>query len=384
MRFFLVGLLLFLSWSPGSAQTVGDSVADFGFDYFQRMAGDENTVVSPLSIHAAFSMLTLGASGSTESQARKVLRLQPGFPANYKLLLSSLQPKGEGKFSLASKVWPSRDFRLTEEFTKLCAQSFDATPEVLNFGEAAEARDIINSWVSERTEGLIPQLLPPQSVKSSTELVLSNALYFEASWSNGFRPDSPQGTFYTPTGEVKTPMMSGIVRGLYFQNEEMEAVSLPYEGCPVAMMVIVPKDGLSQGRESLSKELMTEVEMGALRGGSLKMDLSMPKFKVSEASKPLPILKEMGMKQMLGSDPDFSRLAEDAKGLAVDECFHQAVVEVDENGTRAAAATAIATTRGVPKDPPKQVVIDRPFFFVLYQRSTLAPLFIGQVVDPTK
>ena len=116
-----------------------------------------------------------------------------------------------------------------------------------------------------------------------------------------------------------------------------------------------------------------------MRGGG-KISVTMPKFTISQESDPLPTLKAMGMGQLLGASPDLSRLAENPGGLSVDKCFHQAVVEVDESGTKAAASTAVIMVRS----PMPTIVLDRPFFFVLYHRSTLAPLFIGQVVDPTK
>jgi serine protease inhibitor len=383
MRILLVGLLMLFTWLPGSAQTVGDSVAEFGFDYFQRTATEGNTVVSPLSIHAAFSMLTLGAAGETESQTLDVLRLKADFPSKYEVLLKSLQPR-EGRFSLASKVWPNNGFRLKKEFLRLCALTFDAAPETLDFRKVEAARTTINSWVEKRTDGLIPELLPPNGIDSGTELVLSNALYFEASWTNGFRENATRpGTFHTPEGQVEAPMMHGRVEGLHYETKDLVVVSLPYKSCPVAMMIVMPNSSLLKARKILNKELLSTVEMSSLKGDSTKMNLSLPKFTVSEASKPLPILKAMGMTKMLDSSPDLGNLAENSNGLKIDDCFHQARIEVDENGTRAAAATAITITRSAPTDV-KRIDIDRPFFFVLYHRSTLAPLFIGQVVDPTK
>ena len=384
-------LVLFLSLST-LAQTAGDSVADFGFDYFSRVAKTENTVVSPLSIHACFAMLTLGTSGETETETLKVLGLKEGFEESYHHLLLGLRFAEElkpgrkaedelpGQVSLASRIWPSQKLNLKSAFKKDCQETFGAAPESLNFGNSKEARKRINEWVSKLTQELIPELLPPGALDSSTELVLTNALYFKGTWQSGFDPLLTRpGTFHAPAGEVEVPMMHGQQDALFFESKDLTAVSMPYKSGPFAMLFVGPKVELADCKAKLNRKLLSDVEMNAMshRG---KVRVTLPKFTISQESEPLPVLKSMGMVKLLGDRPDFSRLAENPDGLAVDKCFHQAVVEVDESGTKAAAATAVVTVRS----PMPTIVLDRPFFFVLYHRSTLAPLFIGQVVDPTK
>ncbi len=386
MRSLLAGLLVLFLSVPTLAQTAGDSVADFGFDYFSRVAKDGNTVVSPLSIHACFAMLTLGTSGPTEAESLKVLRLKPGFPQGYRHLIQGMRfapaPRDEtpGQLSLASRVWPSSKLKLKASFLELSKETFGAAPESLNFADTKAARRRINEWVSRETQKLIPELLPSGALDSSTELVLTNALYFKAQWESAFDPAHTRpGPFHTPSGKIEVPMMHGQVEGLFHQTSEMTAVSLAYKGGPFAMLFVAPKNGLAEGKTKLSKSLLSTVERNAMGGGG-KVSVTVPKFTISQESDPLPALRAMGMGQLLGSNPDFSRLAENPGGLSVDKCFHQAVVEVDESGTKAAAATAVVMVRS----PMPSIVLDRPFFFVLYHRSTLAPLFIGQVADPTK
>ena len=394
MRSFplLSGLLLLFLSLPTLAQTAGDAVADFGFDYFSRVAKKENTVVSPLSIHACFAMLALGTSGETETETLKVLGLKEGFEESYRHLLLGLRFAEEvrpgrreddelpGRVTLASRIWPSQKLTLKSTFKKACQETFGAAPETLDFGNSKGARKRINEWVSKLTQELIPELLPPGSLDSSTELVLTNALYFKASWQTGFDPLLTQpGTFHALTGEVEVPMMHGQQDALFYESNDLTAASMPYKGGPFAMLFVSPKVELAECRARLNKKLLSNVEKNAMSNRG-KVRVIMPKFTVSQQSEPLPVLKSMGMVKLLGNSPDFSRLAKDPDGLVVDKCFHQAVVEVDESGTKAAAATAVVTVRS----PMPAIVLDRPFFFVLYHRSTLAPLFIGQVVDPTK
>lgn len=377
MRSLVLVLLLAL---PLSAQSLGDSVADFGFDLFGRVAENKNTVVSPLSLHAAFAMLTLGAQGETREQSLEVLRMtEESFP-EYETLLSNLQPQ-KGKLSLASRLWPRQGFHPKLSFVTDCGRFFGAAPKVLNFSEPAEAIQEINSWVSEKTESLIPNLLPPGSVDGGTELVLTNALFFEGEWLSGFRDGATSpGEFQTLSdGKVTVPMMRGRVRGGYLSDGDWEAVSLPYKESPVAMAVIVPSGELKKTHGKLGADLLRRLENGG--APQMVIDMEMPKFTIDVESRPLTTLREMGMKKLLGSQPDLSALAVSSNGLRVSECFHQARVEVDENGTRAAAATAIVITRGAVMEAVRMKV-DRPFYFVLYHRSTLAPLFIGQIANP--
>jgi serpin B len=385
--FLLLFLLLFLFLgSTALAESPGRAASDFGYRYFQTQSGDTNIVVSPFSIHAAFSMLALGTAGETRNETLAVLKLDPNFGEDYANFLKRLEPEA-GKLSLASKAWPSTKFKLLPEFTKACELAFGAAPETTDYSNPESARAKINAWVGEKTEKEITELIPPGGVRSDTELTLSNALYFEGKWANAFDPNSTEpGPFYSPTGEVTVPMMAATLPVAYHNDETFEAVSLPYVDSELAMGLVVPKERngwksvspkLGLAVESLEQDALSQ-ERNAVNQGHIR--LSMPKFKVSQSSKPLPALRKMGMVKVLGGEADFSKLGTPG-GVSVGNCFHQAVVEVDEKGTKAAAATAIMVTRSLPTIKA-EVKVDRPFFFVIYHRPSLAPLFIGQVTTP--
>ncbi|MFA5508323.1 MAG: serpin family protein [Vulcanimicrobiota bacterium] len=379
MRSIFVGLCFLMSLLPALSQTTGGSVADFGFDYFRRVAKDQNAVVSPLSMHAAFAMLTLGVSGRAETETLRVLRLPKNFAVDYQDLLDQLK-HGPADVNLASKVWTSKRLKLQEGFVRNCASIFGASPETLDLSDLSKARKKINDWVSARTEGLIPELLPSGGLNNSTELVLSNALYFKGQWTHGFSPDyTREGTFRTPEGEVQTPFMRGKVMGSFLEEEGLKAVSLPYQDSPYAMLLILPDKDLASIRPQLDKALLAEVERLSEQDRETEFFVILPKFTVRQESQPLSVLKAMGMKKITGPSADFSKLVENPAGLQVSECYHEAVVEVDENGTRASAATALMITRS---GGTRSLAFDRPFYFVLYHRDSLAPLFVGQVVDP--
>lgn len=381
MRFVFLTLFCGLCCLPVQAQSLGPSVAKFGFDYFRRESGNEkNVVLSPLSIHAAFSMLALGAREESYEEARRVLRLPSNFTKEYSEFLETLSPE-VGTLKLASNVWPSASFKLHPSYLSDALKAFAAQPESLDFNEPEAARKTINAWVEERTEELISELIPAGGITEATDLVLSNALYFQGQWVTPFRESmTKEQTFYSPKGELQVPTMRGVVAGRYYGDENLELVSLPYEASSLSMAFFVPrsKNGWSKLRGRVERTLLAELE----RSGEKRLDLCLPKFKVSQESEPIATLKSMGMISLLGSNPNLEGLSPQG-GLQVSDCFHQAVVEVDEKGTKAAAATAIVTFRSVSTpEYDHSVRIDRPFFFAIYHRDTLALLFVGQVLDP--
>jgi leukocyte elastase inhibitor len=387
MRCLLTLFFLGLLAGAGHAESPGRAVSDFGFDYFGQTAEAENMVCSPLSIHAAFAMLNLGAAGDTQAEAAKVLRLSDSQTRSYASYVKDLTPE-VGQLALASRLWPSVNFQLKQSYLQDCASSFGAAPESLDYKNSENARQTINKWVSEHTQQEIEELIP--RLNAGVSLVLSNALYFKGQWAQPFHEQgTAPGPFQTPNGTVQAPMMRGLFPALYFQNKDLEVVSLPYLESNLAMALILPRqnDGWKTLRKDLTNELLYQVEdsqskpgMGSDRIG--KMQITLPKFKVRQESQPLTTLRSMGMTQLLSANPDLSRLSESG-GLFVSDCFHQAVVEVDEKGTKAAAATAIVVTRSTPQ-VRATVHFDRPFFFIVYDRENLAPLFIGRVTDPTK
>lgn len=380
MRILLVLFLVLLCLPPVQAESPAEAVSQFGFDYFRHCKGDENLVVSPLSLHAAFSMLCLGTDGETRLQSLDVLGLNKNYGRDYRDFLRTLRSR-KGSLSLASRVWPSQSTQLLNSYSKACLEAFGADPVPLDFRKPEAARKIINAWVSERTQAMIEELIPPGGLAADTSLALSNALYFEGQWANPFNQRATRpGSFQTPKGAVEVPMMRGSLKASYTSNENFHLLSLPYEDSPIAMAVLLPKrpDGWRRLKSKVGEHLLRKLHQSEIE--PTKISVTMPKFKVSQASKPIPLLQDLGLTNLLSAGADFSRLTS-TQGLQVSDCFHEAVVEVDEKGTKASAATTIVMTRSVPR---QSVVINHPFFFAIYDRQSLAPLFLGQVTDPTK
>lgn len=385
MRLFLTLTLLLSLWTLALAESPRKNTEGFGFRYFRATKDQGNVVCSPLSLQAAFGMLALGAEGESRQEAWSVLGLDDEYVKNYSETVESLTPT-VGQLSLASRLWPSNRIKLKPAYNKACEQAFGASAEPLNYGHPESARKRINEWTSKRTQGLIEELIPPRGIDSTTALVLSNALYFKGQWQHPFREElTKPGTFHAPDKKLELPFMNSLVPAAYRKTENYIAVSLPYEGSDLAMAFIMPsgEQAWQQTRADLNSDFLLTLEKNGGShglGGGGKIQLTLPKFKVRQESRPLDLLRSIGLKQLLSSNPQLTALS-DSKDLRVSDCFHQAVVEVDEKGTKAAAATAIVVTRSMPR-VKATVVIDRPFFFAIYQRSSGAPLFLGQVTHP--
>lgn len=368
------------------AEPPSRAVEKFGYRYLALQEGDSNIAFSPLSIHAAFAMLCMGAGTDTYKQTREALHLEENFASPYKALLKSFKPEGS-KLSLAARLWPSNNFTLLKSFEERCRSVFGAEPELLDYSKTEQARSTINAWVADITEQQITELIPKGGVDSQTTLVLSNALYFEGPWDKPF-PEKKTGpsTFYAPEGAKEVPTMQGRFIPIYYDEDDFTAVELPYEDWTYAMAIVVPRS--PEGWRTLGQNLPEHLlqNLRSAREGLTeadysfrKLELRLPKFSIKQASEPIPLLRELGMKSLFNA-PDLSRMSPES-GLRVGNCFHQAVVEVDEKGTKAAAATAVVVLRAAPR-VVKTVVVDRPFFFIIYHTETLTPLFMGRVVDP--
>lgn len=381
MKTIFAGVMMLVALAgPTLAQDTGSALNRFGYDFFLQTKDKGNAAYSPLSIHAAFAMLTLGAGGDTRTESLKVLGLSESALAGYQGFVKKLDP-GPGKLSLASRLWPSTRLRLKPSFVGSCEKVFGSGLQQLDYSKPEAARGVINSWTAEHTNDLIKELIPPRGVTSDTVLGLSNALYFKGSWQYPFSEhDTHPGVFHAASGDKEVSFMRAVHYTEWATNEDYQAVSLPYEDSNLAMAIVMPSS--QESWQSVKERLGSEILPRLARSGRSVDDvveLLLPKFKVSASSKPLGILGKMGLHLMLSSEPDFSAMV-DGGGLTVDQCFHQVVVAVDEKGTEAAAATAILVLRGMPQIE-HTITIDQPFFFVLYDQQSMAPLFLGQVVE---
>lgn len=360
------------SWAPAATA--------FALD-LHRGTEAGNTAVSGVSAYVALSMLAEGSQGSTRESFAAALGgpLDKAFHIDNERALAAFNDTAGVKLSSASAVWADSGVELGGPFTEAVGVHYGAAPSPLTFSsDPAAATRVANSWVKDHTAGMIEELFTEGDLRGAT-FVLANAVAFEGEWLTPFDPaDTTDKPFAAPTGEVTVPTLSANNEAFgYLDGDGFEAVVLPYQGSMSSLVLLLPD--ADSDLASLEKALSAEsLKAAAMVRGRRPLNLTLPKFKLEV---------EHDLKEVLGSTALSSALASGdyggiAPGIVVDPAKQKVFFEVDEQGTKAAAATGIVGTRSVPP-PPIDVHFDRPFVFALWHVETGVPLFTGRVVDPS-
>jgi len=378
------------------------AVDAFGADLYgvlAQTAGDGNLVFSPASIVTALAMTYAGAVGPTADEMAKTLHfglqgdaLHQAFNSLDSLLESrSWQGKdSEGKdqgvlVKTANSLWAQKDLPFERLFLDTLAADYGAGVRLVDYRTAAEdARETINEWVAGQTEDKIKDLIPQGALDELTRLVLVNAVYLDATWAYQFDKDmTTDGQFTTLVGSaVTTPMMRQSAGFAYGMGEGWEAVELPYARDELSMLLIVPQQGRFAEIEGRLKNGLLDEVIGGLSNDA-EVDLTMPKFKFRTQAGLADALKALGMEKAFDPEAaDFSGMTKQ-EALYVSDVIHEAYIAVDEEGTEAAAATAVIMRATAAPLTMVQMKVDRPFLFALRDRDTGAILFLGRVTDPT-
>ena len=369
----------------------------FALDIYQTLrAQDGNLILSPFSMSLGLAMTYAGAHGATESQMAETLRfdlpqdrLHPAFNA----LDQELATRGESKsdeeeplqLNIANAVWAEQTYPFLQEFLDLIASNYGAGIRIADFVNQYESiRKEINAWVYDETQEKIKDLLPDGSLNPDTRMVLVNAIYFKADWLSQFDAgDTYDSPFNLLDGtDVTVKMMNQGMLVAYTRGDGFQAVELPYAGDTAAMDIIVPDEGNFDAFEaSLNSDLLNKTLNGLQ---STSMMLSLPKFTFESSFSLSDALKSMGMADAFDPDnADFSGMT--AKNdLFISDVIHKAFVAVDEEGTEAAAATAVIIEAVSAIMYDVTLTIDRPFIFIIRDKPSGQILFIGRVLNPTR
>lgn len=388
------------STSSSGVETLTEDNAEFAYDLYDEIKQSEsgNFFYSPHSISSALAMTYAGAEGTSESEMKSALEftqpeadLHPAFNRLDLTLEQRANQSGNSKsgspfdLNIANSIWGQRGFDFKQPFLDTLAKHYGAGLRVLNFQEQPDAaRNTINRWVENQTDDNIKDLMPKSSITPDTRLVLTNAIYFKASWAHKFDENQTrQAQFNTLSGQnVSVDMMSlRQQNGLaYTAGSNWQAVELPYVGDEVSMVLIVPDAGaFNQVEQQLSGTWINSI-FDDLSGEPV--DLDMPKFDIETKFSVKKMLQALGMEQPFAPGAaNFSGMADDPR-LFIQDAIHQSFVSVDEKGTEAAAATGVSMgVTSVPKY--KSLTIDRPFIFAIHDRQSDAVIFTGRVTDPS-
>ena len=380
----------------------------------QLATGDENLCISPYSIDSALAMTFAGADGETRTEMARVLHFPNDgkSPASFYALQNSLEQmsaktaelvKESKKFggpsepitlNIANRLFAQKGYHFRQTYLSLVKQNFDGAFEPLDFvADPAAATQHINKWVADRTRDRIRDLIPGGALDNTTRLVLANGLYLKAPWANAFSQNAtqPELFFVRGGGPVDVPMMRKTDKHFgYARHEGFTVVGLPYASDELQFVVLLPDD--INGLRGLESKLSGDTLASCAKLEKRDVDLHLPKFKLEPPTITLAKQFEaLGMKtafdQPKGSanfDKIAPRTPEDY--LYISQIFHKTFIALDEKGTEAAAATAVAMLAGSAlrpaPPPPIEVKVDRPFAYAIQHVPSGVCLFLGRVTDP--
>jgi len=380
----------------------------------QLATGNENLCISPYSIESALAMTFAGADGETRTEMARVLHFgnDAGVPASFAALQHSLEEmsaktaaivKESKKFggpsepitlNIANRLFAQKGYAFREAFLSLVKQNFGGAFEPIDFvANPAAATQHINKWVADQTHDRIRDLIPGGALDKTTRLVLANALYLKAPWANEFAQNATQPQpFHVHGGTpVNVPTMRKTDKNFgYAKREGFSAVSLPYVGNDLQFVVLLPDE--VNGLRALESKLTSDTLAGCARLERRDVDLHLPKFKLEPPTITLAEKFEaLGMKTAFDKpqgSANFDKIAPRTPRdyLYISQIFHKTFIAVDEKGTEAAAATAVAMMAGSalrsPPPPPIEVKVDRPFVYAIQHVPSGVCLFLGRVTDP--
>ena len=347
----------------------------------------ENLFFSPWSISSALAMTYEGAKGNTAKEMQNVFH----FPENDISRTSSFaalhnkinESNNEYELSTANALWAQKDYPFLEEYTEKIDQYYGGKVTNLDFSDSAGSANTINSWVEDKTKNKIKDLVPSSALSSYTKLVLTNAIYFKGTWIQQFDKSKTEEEDFKITDfekvEVNMMHIGEKEEFIYSENEDLQIIELPYKGEKLSMLILLPKENdLKPIEDMLTAEKLNELKSEMY---STDVIVSIPKFTFETKYFMVDNLKNMGMHDAFGN-ADFSGM-DGTKELYISNVIHQAFVDVDEEGTEAAAATAVVM--GITSIAPKPVKIfyaDHPFIFIIQENETGSILFMGKVVNP--
>ena len=398
-------LAVSLFTSLHAEQTIHHSTNTLGLELFQQLRQDgKNLCLSPYSIQSALSMTLNGAAGDTHKEMLTALHFETltneAINQQFKTYQSDLKERlskdlpdyvegDKTSFVVANRLFGQSGYTYEKAFLNACKNGFNAPFEALDFNNASEqSRQHINQWVKQATKERINNILPVGSITKDTNMVLTNCIHFKAGWQEKFsKYATKQRPFTKNDGTVKqVDTMFEKAKFNYYKGKNHQTISIPYGHFNnFQFLAILPNKGtsLSQLIEKTSpKELLNPQPMPRTN-----IKLYLPKFKIEGDTLSLtPALKKIGMNKAFTSQADFSKITSQTP-LRISNIFHKTFIQLDEEGTEAAAATAIIKeSKSALMKPPTFITLDfnRPFFFAIQDTQTGTCFFMGEVQDPAK
>jgi serpin B len=388
--------------AENDSNAIAGGISEFAFNLYGRIKDlpavkqtGGNLFFSPYSISTALAMTYTGARGNTAKEMAAVLKLPveaensasrkkiaAAFGALQKQLQADKETSGY-QLNIANALWGQKGYGFLPEFLELNKKYFGSGLNEVDFVKSEEARKTINTWVEQQTKEKIKDLIPSGVLDSMTRLVLTNAIYFKGDWAIQFKEENTKETDFHVTSQktVKVPMMYQKETFEYGEVDEMQLLQMPYKGDELSMLIILP--GTIADLDSVEGKLDSQTLQSNMKQmRKCEVEVYLPKFKMTCGTLELKgLLREMGMKDAFSNAADFSGM-DGKKDLFISNVMHKAFVEVNEEGTEAAAATGVGMKLLSLPAPPPVFRADHPFIFFILDNRTNCILFMGRLVNP--
>ncbi|RDD41304.1 Serpin B10 [Trichoplax sp. H2] len=383
------------AYQKTGSQVQGNSITQLGCDLLNKIIPNQNVVFSPLSIFSCLAMTYAGAQSITAQQIENVLHIENNDQMTHALIkdvfhdIKNREDRHTCIFKFANTLFCCKQYSLLPQFLSLVEEYYEAKPQSVDFTNSIKTAKQINSWVEKQTYNKINDLIPASGINPLTKLILVNALYFKGDWKHKFNRDltKPMDFKIDNRNKFEVQMMSITKNFNYMEDTDigLQMVELPYICNNLSMYILLPKS--VNGIDSLCKEMnsKTIVKWVSKMSRDYKVNLSLPRFKMTYQTALSDLLGNLGMIDAFDNkNADFSKMCSD-NDLYITEIFHKVFIEVNERGTEAAAATgAVARYKTRSKRPPliKVMTVDHPFVFMMYHKSSGSTLFLGKMYNP--
>ncbi|EDL15474.1 neuroserpin isoform 1 precursor [Mus musculus] len=374
-----------------------ETITEWSVNMYNHLRGtgeDENILFSPLSIALAMGMMELGAQGSTRKEIRHSMGyegLKGGEEFSFLRDFSNMASAEENQYvmKLANSLFVQNGFHVNEEFLQMLKMYFNAEVNHVDFSQNVAVANSINKWVENYTNSLLKDLVSPEDFDGVTNLALINAVYFKGNWKSQFRPENTRTFSFTKDdeSEVQIPMMYQQGEFYYgeFSDGSNEAggiyqvLEIPYEGDEISMMLALSRQEVPLATlEPLLKAQLIEEWANSVK--KQKVEVYLPRFTVEQEIDLKDILKALGVTEIFIKDANLTAMS-DKKELFLSKAVHKSCIEVNEEGSEAAAASGmIAISRMAVLYP--QVIVDHPFLYLIRNRKSGIILFMGRVMNP--
>ena len=397
--FWIVGVLVVLIFYPSkniiadeNNVSIGKSINKSACRLYHSLEKEKgNLFFSPYSISTAMSMAYIGARGKTADEISNALYFPKEVSKTAKWFsilqdkLNEISEVGNIELLSANSMWLQKGFNTLKSFREIIVNDYKAGVFFVDFaGDTEKARKKINDWVSQKTKKKIPELLGKRVLGPTTRLVLCNALYFKGEWYSTFdRERTRKDDFWVTSDKgIKVDMMR---KNGWFRYKDFgifEAVELMYGGEKLSMIIFLPKntDGISELEKDLTGENLNKWINDVLNGPRKYLTIGLPKFKIGKSFELKKQLQQIGIKTAFGN-ADFSGI-DGKRDLFISAVVHKSIIEVNETGTEAAAATGVVMAKSISFKKSKEFIVNHPFVFVIVEKSTQTVLFMGKIVNP--